>query len=56
MEYGGDRECENRRYDAVLPVYCGGVGGGAEITFSKTKNFFKNHLIFANLYVRINDR
>lgn len=56
MECGGDCECKNRRYDAVLPVYCGGVGGGAEISFSKTKNFFKNHLIFANLYVRINDR
>lgn len=56
MECGGDCKCENRRYDAVLAVYCGGVGGGAEITFSKTKNFFKNPLIFANLYVRINDR
>ena len=56
MERRGDCECENRRCDAVLAVHCGVAGGGAEISFSKTKNFFKNPLIFANLYVRINDR
>lgn len=56
MKCGGECEHKNRRCDAVLTLHCCGAYEGAEISFSKTKKFFKNPLIFANLYVRINDR
>ncbi len=32
------------------------IFGSLKTTFGRTKYFFKNHLIFVNLYVRINDR